>query len=72
MRIVKARFYIMYYNGDITAQGRNLSTKGICPVSSHCLASRNNSASDPFSNIINSTDYKRGYTMGQLLAMIMQ
>jgi hypothetical protein len=50
------------------AQDTNLSIRGICHVSSYCLHFRNNSASDPSSKISNSTDYKRGYTMGELLA----
>ena len=56
-------------NGFICpAQDRNLSTREICQVPSHCLASINNSASTPSTNIINFTDYKRGYSLGQLLA----
>ena len=56
-------------NGFICpAQDRNLSTRGICQVPSHCLASINNNASTPSTNIINFTDYKRGYSLGQLLA----
>ena len=56
-------------NGFIyPAQDRNLSTRGICQVPSHCLASINNNASAPSTNIINFTDYKRGYSLGQLLA----
>ena len=43
-------------------------TPTICPVSSDCGAFGNNSASDPPTNVINSTDYKRGHAIGVLLA----
>jgi len=46
----------------------NLGMRRICHVSSCYIAFRNDIASGQSTNIINSTDYKRGYTMGEILA----